>query len=278
MKNKGKVTLLNVGSPHMTSKDDSSVEEAKQMPTVTKEVFSTSDDPIVDVFNKVHKILLGSDGATRSIVETQAEEIKKLKRTVDGHETLLEILCSEYAKGRERPLAHQERYGSSKGIVVHDTKKQKKESHRKPKLACEDVDAVAVTNDVDAIIAKIGAGMNAVNINLDHAKNSDYKTGTRPVLQSSIVKQQPLKRRLEFVFGNDSSQYTIRAHGDKGVPLFYRVGAPGFIYGGDLPHCIDVVFRSPAGVNFVTVELAVATYVFGQRLSMKYVASFVNLL
>ncbi|RYR19287.1 hypothetical protein Ahy_B03g064034 [Arachis hypogaea] len=189
MKNKGKATLLNVGGPHMTSKDESGVEEAKQMPTVTEEVFSTSDDPIIDVFNKVREILLGSDGATRSIVETQAEEIKKLKCTVDGHGTLLEILWSEYAKGQERPLTHQEKYGSTKGIAVHDTKKQKKESHRKSKLACEDVDTVAVTNDVDAIIAKIGAGMNAVNTNLDHAKNSDYKKGTMPASHSSTVKQ-----------------------------------------------------------------------------------------
>ncbi|XLR28119.1 hypothetical protein S83_056019 [Arachis hypogaea] len=291
MKNKGKATVQKVGGPPVTSKDDSSVEEAKQMPAVTEEAFSTSDDPVVDVFNKVREILLGSDGATRSIVETQAGEIKKLKRTVDGHGTLLEILWSEYAKGRERPLTHQERYGSTKGVAIHDAKKQKMEWHRKPKLASDDVDEVALTNDVDAIIAKIGA------------ENTDNNNGTRPVAQSTTVKQQPLKRRLEFVSGNDSSPYPIRANAGKEVPLFYRVGAPGFMDGGDLPHvspitflgsrlcvvyttfmsgrnniscrkpvqCIEVVFRPPAGVNFMTVELAIAAYVFGRKLSMKEV-------
>ncbi|XLT25353.1 hypothetical protein HN873_056645, partial [Arachis hypogaea] len=288
MKNKGKATVQKVGGPPVTSKDDSSVEEAKQMPAVTEEAFSTSDDPVVDVFNKVREILLGSDGATRSIVETQAGEIKKLKRTVDGHGTLLEILWLEYAKGRERPLTHQERYGSTKGVAIHDAKKQKMEWHRKPKLASDDVDEVALTNDVDAIIAKIGA------------ENTDNNNGTRPVAQSTTVKQQPLKRRLEFVSGNDSSPYPIRANAGKEVPLFYRVGAPGFMDGGDLPHvspitflgsrlcvvyttfmsgrnniscrkpvqCIEVVFRPPAGVNFMTVELAIAAYVFGRKLSM----------
>ncbi|QHN92024.1 hypothetical protein HN51_050301 [Arachis hypogaea] len=71
MKKDNKGDDLKMLPPHVTLANDSVVEECKDKANATEEELSALEDSTTDVvFKKVWEILLGTDGATRSIVES----------------------------------------------------------------------------------------------------------------------------------------------------------------------------------------------------------------
>ncbi|MED6122126.1 hypothetical protein PIB30_036831 [Stylosanthes scabra] len=83
------------------------------------------------------------------------------------------------------------------------------------------------------------------------------------------LKKHSLKRKLDYSLTEEDGGVDMPQDPDPKLMLVYGPNTPGYIDGGDLPKCMDVVFRPPVGVRFMLIDLVMAGYVFARGMSQR---------
>ncbi|XLT69208.1 uncharacterized protein [Arachis hypogaea] len=196
----------------------------------------------------VDESVVENANVTRSILESQAQEINKLMAIVGGHTTILEMLCASHAE-RKKTRSFDDEEKTLDPQVHHVGKKQQKKQGSSTKANWN----VHALLHVDKVTKGKTSGI----------KNVGRRRSSRL--------EQPLKRKLDYDSGEGSHKPFVKGPGaaEDGSPFSTRLAHWKYMDSGELPKFFQVVFRPPQGNRFGATEMAVAAYIFAVDLDQR---------